>query len=237
MLPRVSVPEVILEVMSWLPGFVNAFTSVSGGRTRLADLHVTVAACLSAHAMNIGFDPIVKKGVAALERDRISHVDQNYMGSETYQAANPFLVDGQAGIDLAQRWGGGLVAGIDGMRFVVPVPSIYARPNRKYFGPDRGVTWLNMLSDQAIGLAAEGHLRCPTRLATHDRRRVQPGPETAPRRDHRDTGSYSDLVFGLTHLLGKEYRPELADLPDQRTWRFDRDANYDSGLYGVLPTE
>ncbi len=41
-----------------------------------------------------------------------------------------------------------------------------------------------------------------------------------------DTGSYSDLVFGLTHLLGKEYRPELADLPDQRTWRFDRDADY-----------
>ncbi len=37
MLPRVSVPEVILEVMSWLPGFVNAFTSVSGGRTRLAE--------------------------------------------------------------------------------------------------------------------------------------------------------------------------------------------------------
>jgi TnpA family transposase len=46
-----------------------------------------------------------------------------------------------------------MVAGIDGMRFVVPIPSIYARPNRKYFGPDRGVTWLNMISDQAVGLA------------------------------------------------------------------------------------
>jgi hypothetical protein len=81
--------------------------------------------------MNIGFDPIVKKGVAALERDRISHVDQNYMGAETYQAASPFLIDGQAGIELARKWGGGLVAGIDGMRFIVPVPSIYiyARPN------------------------------------------------------------------------------------------------------------
>jgi TnpA family transposase len=109
---------------------------------------VTIAACLSAHAMNIGFDPIVKRAVAALERGRISHVDQNYMGSETYKTANPFLIDGQAGIDLAQRWGGGMVAGIDGMRFIVPVPSIYARPNRKYFGPNkRGVTWLNVISD------------------------------------------------------------------------------------------
>ena len=44
-----------------------------------------------------------------------------------------------------------MVAAVDGMRFVVPVPSVYARPNRKYFGPKRGVTWLNMINDQAAG--------------------------------------------------------------------------------------
>ncbi|TYB56127.1 Tn3 family transposase [Nonomuraea sp. PA05] len=30
-----------------------------------------------------------------------------------------------------------------------------------------------------------------------------------------DTGSYSDLTFGLLELLGISYRPALADLPDQ----------------------
>lgn len=50
MLPRVGLPEVILEVMSWLPGFVGSFTSISGGRSRLDDLDVSIAACLSAHA-------------------------------------------------------------------------------------------------------------------------------------------------------------------------------------------
>lgn len=55
MLPRVSVPEVILEVMAWEPRFVEAFTAVSGGRSRLRDLEVTIAACLTAHALNIGF--------------------------------------------------------------------------------------------------------------------------------------------------------------------------------------
>ena len=126
MLPRVSVPEVILEVIAWEPRFVEAFTAVSGGRSRLKDLEVTLAACLTAHALNIGFDPITKQGVAALERDRLSHVDQNYMRAETYKAANPWLVEKQAGIALARAWGGGLVAGIDGLRFVVPIPSIYA---------------------------------------------------------------------------------------------------------------
>ena len=59
MLPRVGRPEVILEVMSWLPGFVESFTSVSGGRSRLDDLHVSIAACLSAHAMNIDFSEVI----------------------------------------------------------------------------------------------------------------------------------------------------------------------------------
>lgn len=31
-----------------------------------------------------------------------------------------------------------------------------------------------------------------------------------------DAGSYSDLVFGLVSLLGGEYRPALADIPDQK---------------------
>jgi hypothetical protein len=50
MLPEVDLPELILEVMAWQPGFVEAFTSAgaAGGRARLADLHVTVAACLTA---------------------------------------------------------------------------------------------------------------------------------------------------------------------------------------------
>src|SRR5207247_9648085 len=95
---------------------------------------------------------VVERGVPALERDRVSHVDQNYLSAETCRAANPWLVGMQAEIPLAQAWGGGLVAGVDGMRFVVPVPSIYARPNRKYFGPKRGVTWLLMVKDAADAL-------------------------------------------------------------------------------------
>jgi hypothetical protein len=105
LLPRVDLPEVILEVMSWEPGFVTAFVAASGGQTRLADLDVTIAACLTAHALNIGYSPIVKKGVPALERDRISHVNQNYLGTETYEPANGRLISAQTGIALAQAWG------------------------------------------------------------------------------------------------------------------------------------
>ncbi len=198
MLPRVGLPEVVLEVMSWLPGFVAAFQAVSGARSRLEDLHVTVAACLCVQAMNLDFDAIAKPGVPALERHRMGHVDQNYMGVENYRAANPHLIEHQAGIPFAQALGGGMVVGIDGMRFVVPVPSIYARPNRKYFGADRGVTYLNMISDQAVGLAGKVVAGAPKdSLHMLD---VAFSQDQGQRPDIliADTGTYSDLIFGLS---------------------------------------
>ncbi len=68
---------------------------------------------------------------------------RTYLRAAGYTAANPHLIAQQAGIGFARALGGGMVAAIDGMRFVVPVPSLMARPNRKFFGPKRGMTWLN----------------------------------------------------------------------------------------------
>ena len=119
-----------------------------------------------------------------------------------------------------------MVAAIDGMRFVVPVPSVYARPNRKYFGPKRGVTWLNMINDQAAGTGARvvaGTVRDSLNMID-----VLFNQDGGQRPDIviTDTGSYSDLVFGLVTLLGVQYRPALADIPDQKGWRIEKNADY-----------
>ena len=66
-------------------------------------------------------------------------------------AANARLVDYQATLPLAQAWGGGEVASADGLRFVTPIRTINAVPNRKYFGSGRGVTYYNFTSDQLTG--------------------------------------------------------------------------------------
>jgi len=226
MLPRVDLPELILEVMRWHPGFVQAFTGASGGKSRLADLTVTIAAALTAHALNVGYIPVISEGVPALTRGRISHVDQNYLRPENYAAANAVLIAAQDGIALAQRWGGGLVAGIDGMRFVVPVRSIHARPNPKYFGRRRGATWLNMVSNQGVGLAgrvvsgtARDSLHMIDLIYSQD---AGKRPEVIV----TDTGAYSDIGFGLITLLDFDYRPQLADLPDAKLWRIDQTADY-----------
>jgi hypothetical protein len=61
-------------------------------------------------------------------------VEKGYFHGEGIAAASARLVATQARIGITADWGGGLVASADGMRFVVPVRSLYARPSPLYFG-------------------------------------------------------------------------------------------------------
>jgi hypothetical protein len=83
MLPRVDLPEVLLEVFSWT-GADQAFTSVTGAGPRLKDLHVTIAALLVAHGCNVGYTPVIG-GADALKYGRLSHVGQTYLRLATYR--------------------------------------------------------------------------------------------------------------------------------------------------------
>ncbi len=225
LLPRVDLPEILQEVAGWT-GFLTEFTHISDGRARAGDLGVSVCAVLVAEACNIGLEPVVQNGNPALTRGRLSWVDQNYLRADTITAANARLVDVQSDIPLARAWGGGDVASADGLRFVVPVRTLNAGPNPRYFGPGRGVTYLNFLSDQFAGFHAivipgtlrdslyilEGLLEQQTGLDPHELM--------------TDTAGYSDMVFGLFRLLGYQFSPRLADIGSARFWRIDRAADY-----------
>ncbi|TDC87266.1 hypothetical protein E1161_25990 [Saccharopolyspora aridisoli] len=67
---------------------------------------------------------VIRPGVAALTRDRIAHVD----AATRSPTPTPRCAD-RARIGLAPIRGGGRVASVDGMRFVVPVQTGNARHN------------------------------------------------------------------------------------------------------------
>jgi hypothetical protein len=152
-LPRVDLPEVLLE-MHARTGFTHEFTHISEGAARVMDLPVSLCAVLLAEACNIGLEPVAHADISALTRGRLSWLQRHYIRAETLTRANACLVDAQTFISLAQQWEGGEVASADGLRFVVPIRTINAGPNRKYFNADRGVTYDNLTSDQCTGFHA-----------------------------------------------------------------------------------
>jgi TnpA family transposase len=179
-----------------------------------------------AEACNTGIEPLIRGDVPALQRDRLSWVDQNYIRDDTLTVANATLVAAQGRLALANLWGGGEVASADGMRFVVPVRTVHAGPNPKYFGIGRGVTWYNLMSDQFSGLndiIVPGTLRDSLILLAVV---LEQQTELQPTQIMTDTGAYSNVVFGLFRLLGYRFCPRLADIGGSRFWRIDQKADY-----------
>ena len=231
MLPRVDLPELILEVAA-RTGFTDAFTHLSERTARATDLPISLCAVLMAEACNTGPEPLIRGDIPALKRDRLSWVDQNYVRDDTLTAANAILVAAQSRMALANLWGGGEVASADGIRFVVPVRTVHAGPNPKYFGVGRGVTWYNLISDQFSGLndiTVPGTLRDSLILLAVV---LEQQTDLQPTQIMTDTGAYSDVVFGLFRLLGYRFSPRLADVGGTRFWRIDPQADY--GLLNTI---
>jgi hypothetical protein len=210
-LPRVDLPEILLEIAA-RTGFTDAFTHITERTARAADLSTSLCAVLLAEACNTGLEPLVHNDIPALRRDRLSWANQNYIRDETLIAANANLVSAQNQIPLAHAWGGGEVASADGMRFVVPIRTVHAGPNPKYFGVGSGMTYYDLTSNQFTGLngiAVPGTLRDSLVLLAVV---LEQQTELQPIQIMTDTGAYSDVVFGLFRLLGYRFSPRLADI-------------------------
>ena len=181
---------------------------------------------LLAEACNTGFEPLIRLDKPSLRRSRLSWVRQNYIRAETLTRANAALVAAQNHVLLARVWGGGDVASADGLRFVVPIRTIHSGPNPHYFGQERGVTFYNLVSDQFTGLngiTVPGTLRDSLVLLSVV---LEQQTELQPTEIMTDTGAYTDIMFGIFHLLGFQFSPRLADIGGSRFWRVDGRADY-----------
>jgi len=224
-LPLMQLPEVVLE-MHAQTNFASAFTHVSEGSVRAENLSLSICAVLIAEACNIGLTPVVSPGNPALTYDRLTWVQQNYVRAETLSRANAMLVNAQSKLTLAHAWGGGEVASADGLRFVVPVRTINAGYNSKYFGVGRGVTYYNFTSDQFSGFNAiviPGTVRDSLYILEG---LLEQQTSLNPLEIMADTAGTSDLVFGLFWLLGYQFSPRIADIGEARFWRMNTEAEY-----------
>lgn len=50
--------------------------------------------------------------------------------------------------------------------------------------------------------------------------------ELQPTEIMTDTGAYTDIMFGIFHLLGFQFSPRLRDIGGSRFWRVDGKADY-----------
>lgn len=127
-----------LDLSGVPPRRVAALARYDAWATQLVD---SLSALLVSEACNVGLTPVVDEDYPSLTRDRLNWTAHNYFRSATHAAASTRLFDYHANLDLARdAWGGGEMASADGMRFVIPVATIHAGYNPRYFDRQRGST-------------------------------------------------------------------------------------------------
>ena len=88
------------------------------------------------------------------------------------------------------------------------------------------MTYYDLTSNQFTGLngiAVPGTLRDSLVLLAVV---LEQQTELQPTQIMTDTGAYSDVIFGLSRLLGYRFSPRLADIGGTRFWRIDPKADY-----------
>ena len=224
-LPEIDLAEILLE-MNARTGFLDEMLRGADARLLAADLATSLAAVLLAETCNIGLKAVSRETDPALRGARLEWVKKTYLDKHAITRGNARLVDFHANLPLTRRWGNGEVASSDGLRFVVPVKSIHSGFNRKYFGAKRGITYYTLISDQFTQLHGQvipGTIRDSLYILAG---LLEQATSLKPVEIMSDTAGYSDVVFGLFHLLGFRFSPRLADVGRLRYWRISREANY-----------
>jgi TnpA family transposase len=234
-LPVAQLPEVLLEVHAWT-GCLEEFTHISEAASRTSDLTTSLAAVLASQAMNVGMPAVAAEGDPALSLDRLFWVEQNYIRADTLSAANARLVDYHSDLELAAAWGGGELASADGLRFVVPVRTINAGPNPKYFGKGKGakgVTYYNFTSDQFMGFHGIVIPGTPKDWYYILEGLLEQETSLEPTEMVADTAGASEMGFGAFRMLGLQLSPLLADAGGATLYRVDPGADY-GPLQGLI---
>jgi len=221
MIQRRHLSDLLLEVQGWT-NFLGGFTRLNSGRPITeADTaeQIKLLACLIAEGCNISLNDMTIIG-PGVSYEQLEEAQANYLRPETLQRATARLVNFHLRQPLAQAWGQGLTSSSDAQVYAVPVRALNATFHPKYFASaGRGIAVYTHVSDLWIPFYTQV-ITCHVRQAPyildglmHHATHLQPTEH------YTDTHGYTDLIFGVTHLLGIRFAPRIKDLPEQRLWR------------------
>lgn len=225
-LPQVRVEDMLRQVDRWT-GLTRALTPLGGYEPRTGeDTWRTLLAALIAHGTNLGVAAMAGS-IEGMTPDRLQHASEWFLRETTLKAASKAVVDHHHLLPFSATWGDGTLSSSDGQRFAVQRDGLLGAVYPRYFGYyDRALTLYTHLSDR-FGVFATQAISCAPREAGYVLDGLMENDTLVrPLAHTTDTHGFTEQLFGLCHLLGIAFMPRLKDLPDQRLYKLDRDADH-----------
>ncbi|MFF4978564.1 Tn3 family transposase [Streptomyces sp. NPDC001046] len=227
-LPKVELPQVVLDVLS-RTGAIAAFTTRNGSPPPYPEFELSVAAVMIGYSCNIGLEAVANEEKDALKLDRLTSISREYFRPDVIEACTTLMLGAETDALATLQLNGERLASVDGHSFVIPTPQSGLR-----IAPEGNseVTWLTMLTEQAIQLSGRmvsgrpsAALEALNTLTTY-RDQINVPDSRHPEAIVAEAGTHEDLVFGLLTLSGYSYQPAPHQINDTRLWRIERSADY-----------
>lgn len=230
LLPRVKLPDLLMEVASWT-NFDKNFLHASTGNFAKNDEKAVLMAALMAMGTNVGLVKMADSTPGITYR-QMANTAQWRMHDESMRRAQATLVNYQHKQFLASFWGDGSTSSSDGMRVQVGVSSLHAEHNPHY-GSEKGTTMYRFVSDQfssfytkVINTNARDAVHVIDGLLYHE-------SDLCIDEHYTDTAGYTDQVFGISHLLGFRFAPRIRDISELKLYSFTKQGEY-SKIEGII---
>jgi TnpA family transposase len=212
-LPRVSLPEILIEVDTWTQ-FSRHFVHAADATGLRPAVLPHFYASLLAHACNFGVEQMAH--VTDLAYDHLAWCTTWYLREETLKAAIIALVNYHHHLPLSQHWGSGILSSSDGQRFPVSGKTRHARRMPPPLGYGMGITFYSWSSDQLSQYGTK-YVPVTVRDSTYVLDELCNNETELPIREHTtDTAGATEIIFALFDLLGYRFTPRLRDLSDRR---------------------
>ncbi len=237
MMPRIKLPDLLLEVSKWTD-FDRNFIHASSGHIAKAEEKTILMAALMAMGTNIGLSKMADS-TPGISYRQMANAAQWRLYDDAMKKAQSTLVNYHNKLFLSAFWGDGSTSSSDGMRVQVGVSSLHADANPHY-GTGKGTTMYRFVSDQfstfytkVINTNARDAVHVIDGLLYHE-------TDLNIEEHYTDTAGYTDQVFGLSHLLGFRFAPRIRDISEIKLYCAGKASEYpkiESILNGQIKTK
>jgi TnpA family transposase len=124
----------------------------------------------------------------------------------------------------------------DGQKFGIGVDSLNAGYSYKYFGQNKGVSIYSFI-DECHRLFYSTVINSAEREAAYVIDGLMHNDVVQSDIHSTDTHGYSEMIFGVTHLLGISFAPRIKNFQEQNLYSFESPSALKALGYHVLPTE
>jgi TnpA family transposase len=233
--PYISLVEV-LSTVNRLTGFLDAFEPWYVKYARPRPPEKTFLAGIVGYGCFIGIGKMarISKWINATELETTVN---GYFTLENLHAANDLLLKFMDQLELPEvyrRHAGRLHTSSDGQKYSVAVESLNATYSFKYFGKEAGVSVYTFIDERHF-LWHHAVISAAEREAAYVIDGLMHNDVVQSDIHSTDTHGFSEMIFGVLHLLGFAFAPRIKALKHQQLYSFRPRRAYAQQGYELLP--